>query len=534
MSPAGIVVEQGPYTECFDALDPTAASDTRAALLQNCYPLDAEEGEGIVGRPGFAVWGPQSTGGSVPVQGYHQFTKLDGTEYAIRVAGGYVDIYPPVSTTAGPISTFIPAVLLANGITLNATARVSMVTFANKVIFSDGINTPWSFDGINVAKLTNAPAFYGPMTVYSAKLFGIKASDRATFVWSEENDPTLGYQATVSGFTYANAWTIGQTDQNALVALRGTNAALYYWRERSTGAVYGKVNSTFATTATHDALSTSVGTKSPWGLVAHGEGFLFPDADGKPHRLVPGGGIVPVWQPFRETLKSVPRASLIDALAVNIEASRLMLIGYTEGLQTAPGTWLAYRDTPDGFKAAGIFRGFTATASAMMKDENTGVPVWVHGSSDGYTYKHGTPDGAIWDDAFVSGTVPITHIVQATPMAGDPPRDAQFQRLDLFTRAESTLTLSVDYATPRGTSTALGLTVSPPAGLSLSLYDDVATYDSSAQYAAGGVEIRSTVGWSGVGRWIAPRITHGTLGEQFGFIKWRVTGQPIGTNPFTP
>ena len=31
----------------------------------------------------------------------------------------------------------------------------------------------------------------------TAKLFGIKASDRSTFVWSEENDPTIGYQATV-------------------------------------------------------------------------------------------------------------------------------------------------------------------------------------------------------------------------------------------------------------------------------------------------------------------------------------------------
>lgn len=530
-APKAIVVEAGPYTEMFDSPDPTAAQPTRACLLQNCYPLEAEEGEGLVGRPGFTQWGARATAGSVVVQGYHQYTKLDGTEFSIRVAGGYVEFYPIVTTSAGNFIVFSPGFLTGNGITLSATARVSMVTFANKVIFSDGINKPWYFDGLIVGLLTNAPVFYGPMTVYSAKLFGIKASDRATFVWSEENDPTLGYQATVAGFTYANAWTIGQTDQNALVALRGTNAALYYWRERSTGAVYGKVNSTFVTTATHDAMSTSVGTKSPWGIVTHGEGFLFPDADGKPHRLIPGGGIVPVWQPFRETLATIPRANLVDALAIDYPAARLLLIGYTETLQTYPSAWLAYRDTPDGFKAAGIFRGFTATAAGVLKDEFTGVPVWVHGSSDGYTYKHGNPDGSTWDDVFASGTVAIAHIVQATPMAADPPRDAQFQRADLFTRAETVQTTTLDYETPRGRSTALAVTITP-VGL-INQYWDVATWDVD-QWSAGAVEVHTAAGWNGVGRWIKPRLQHAVVGQRFGFIKWRVRGVPSGDSPSTP
>ena len=512
-----VVVEQGPYTEMFDALDPAVAQPGRAALLQNVYPLDAEEGEGLVGRPGFAA---SDTAGQTGLgQGVHQFTKLDGTETRCYVFAGSLYTWSTTQTATD---------LTVLG--LSATARVSMVTFANTLILSDGLMSPIQWDGKSTfTVLTNCPPLYGQPTVYSAKLFGIKASDRATFVWSEENNPAIGYQATVSGFTYANAWTIAQTDANPLVALRGTNAALYYWRERSTGAVFGKVNSTFVTTATHDALSTTVGTKSAWGIAAHGEGFLFPDADGRPHRLVPRGGVVPVWQPFRETLVNIPRASLVNAIGIDYPAARLVLIGYAETLQTYPTVWLVYRDTPDGFKAAGIFRGFTATAAGVVKDD-TGVPVWVHLDASGHVYRHGNPDGVVWDDAGVA----ITHVVQATPMAGDGPSDIQFTRLDLFTRVTGPLTLTLDYATPRGPSAAsLALPVGPVAGLGVALYDDVALYDV-AQYVAGAVEVKTTVGWSGVGRWIQPRLTHATVGEQFAFLKWRVLGQPLGTHPSAP
>lgn len=526
-----IVVEHGPYAGLMDSLDPTASEPNRAGLLQNVYPLEAEQGEGIVGRPGFQQMGAQSPAGAVVGQAIHQFTKSDGTEYTVRVMGGRFESFNWGTRTWAEVLT--TANLTAALITLSTTARVSMVTFANKLIVSDGVNLPWAWDGTTnggLTKLVNAPVIYGPLTVYSAKLFGIKATDRLTFVWSEENDPVLGYQATVNGFTYANAWTIGQTDQNALYALRGTNAALYYWRLRSTGAVFGKVNSAFVTTATHDAMSTSVGTASPWGIVPHGEGFLFPDADGRPHRLIPGGGIQPVYAPFRETLKTIPRANLVDALAINYEAARLLLVGYTESLQLYPSAWLVYRDMGQGWIAAGVFRGFTATQSAMVKD-SFGVPTWVHLSSDGYAYDHGNPDGSLWDDKFVSGTVAITHVVQGMPMAGDPPTDSQFLKLDLLTRCESSITVSVDYQTPRGQSTALSLTVSPPAALAQ--FWDLVNWDAF-NWAQGAVEIHSQVGWNGNGRWIKPRLTHAVVGERFGFVKWRVTGVPAGDSPFVP
>jgi hypothetical protein len=522
-----VIVEAGPYTEMFDALDATAAQPHRAAVLQNVYPMDAEEGEGLVGRPGYQQLGARSPAGSVSGQGVHQFTTLAGTEFTIRVSGGRFETLDWNTRTWTEVLS--ASDLVGASITLSATARVSFVTFANSLIVSDGVNTPWRWDGTShggLTKLTNAPVFYGPPTVYSAKLFGIKASDRSKFVWSEENDPTTGYEA----IGFANVWQIGQTDQNALTAIRGTNAALYYWRERSTGAVYGRVNAQFVTTATHDALSTSVGTKSPWGLVSHGEGFVFPDADGRPHRLVPGVGVVPIWAPFRETLKTIPRANLVDALAIDYPAARLLLIGYTETLQANPSAWLVYRDSPQGFVAAGVWRGFVSTQAGMVKDLS-GVPTWLHQSADGYTYDHGNPDGSLWDDNANSGTVAIQHVVQGMPMGADPPGDTQFERLDLFTRNDGTMTLGVDYTTPRGDAPTLFLTVSRSANQS-------ATFDTivldTTRLSGGAIEVHSSVGWNAVGRWIQPRMTHAAVGEQFGFLKWRVSGVPAGDSPFIP
>jgi hypothetical protein len=116
-------------------------------------------------------------------------------------------------------------------------------------------------------------------------------------------------------------------------------------------------------------------------------------------------------------------------------------------------------------------------------------------------------------------------------MAGDTPMDVQFQRIDLFTRAESTMTLAVDYETPRGRSNPLALTAAPPAGLDY--YWDVGTWDVT-DWSVSAVEVHDTMGVSGTGRWIAPRLSHASVGERFGFLKWRVTGVPAGDSPAIP
>src|SRR2546430_9136670 len=113
-------------------------------------------------------------------------------------------------------------ILLDGGTVLSTTAAIDAVNFANKLIITDGINTPVAYDGTSFTVLTNCPVLFGPPTVYYAKLFGITASDHHQLVWSEENDPTTGY--TAGGFN--NAWILGQTKQDAITRLLGTNAAL--------------------------------------------------------------------------------------------------------------------------------------------------------------------------------------------------------------------------------------------------------------------------------------------------------------------
>ena len=71
-------------------------------------------------------------------------------------------------------------------ITLSSTAKCYAVTMADKMVVTDGVNTPWMWDGTTGAsgltKLTNCPVLYGRPTVYYAKLFGIKNTERSTMV----------------------------------------------------------------------------------------------------------------------------------------------------------------------------------------------------------------------------------------------------------------------------------------------------------------------------------------------------------------
>src|SRR5207245_3963468 len=80
---------QGPFNAAQDSLDPPTADPVRALLLQNCYPVPGPPGSAVVGRPGYQQLGGQLGGaGARRVQGFHQYTKADGTEFTIAFVGG--------------------------------------------------------------------------------------------------------------------------------------------------------------------------------------------------------------------------------------------------------------------------------------------------------------------------------------------------------------------------------------------------------------------------------------------------------------
>lgn len=216
-----------------------------------------------------------AAGNAVVAQG--QLAKVDGTEVTwLLSSSSGIWVY---NWGAG---TYTNVVTAGNF----ATASISLVNathywciFNNTICFNpnDGIQKPFTWDGTSGAgsltELTNAPTAYGRPSAYAAKLFFIKYAFRDTIAWSEEAAANTGYDQ--GG--YSNEWKLGQTGTNPLFAIQGTNEALYYFRGQSIGAIRGQVQTDFATTATHDAISLSTGTLSPNGVAVSSRGLWFVD-----------------------------------------------------------------------------------------------------------------------------------------------------------------------------------------------------------------------------------------------------------------
>lgn len=223
----------------------------------------------------------------------YDFWTTAGVQHTVAIIDGEITEYNwSTDTSSTVVST---ANLTSASIVLSTTARCYAVTFDNKMIISDGTNTPFAWDGTSGAggltELTNAPVFFGQPTVYYGKLFAIKNTDQLTIVWSEENDPTTGYEA--GGFN--NAWTLGQTNSEHLVGILGTNEALYYWRKTGIGIIRGAVTPDFSSSGTHDAVSESLGLiHTSVRLYTDGRVF-FADQYRRPWMLV-GGTLEPIWE----------------------------------------------------------------------------------------------------------------------------------------------------------------------------------------------------------------------------------------------
>jgi hypothetical protein len=506
------------FAEIRDSLDPSTASPRAAAALRNVYPVDATMGAAVVGRPGFTQAGGQlGSGGTRRVQALYQFTKLDGTEFTVAICGGLMYTYDWATT----VWTNVPLV----GVALPTGGQVFCTTFANQLVVNpnDGINKPWVWDGTTFTSLTNAPLAFGAPTVYYGKLFFIKWTERTTDAWSEENQPNTGYEA--GGFN--NAWTMGQTDQEALYALMGTNEALYYWRARSAGAVYGAVTPQFSSTGTHEAVSPTIGTVSPGAVVAtDGGAIAFLSADGEPHLLTPGGGLVPAWAGIRETLATIPRSQLPQALGVSDPLTRLELLGVPGESQSEVTQLLAVQVKTQA--VVGVWEGFTPTALALVKD-GARVPTLLHGTANGYVYQHGTPTGARWSDGHHTadgGVQPIAHRVEGTVLGWTPEaQEWAYVRADLLLRLDGSLTnAEFRYTTPNGVSNALVFTAAAPAAT----WDGA--WDCSAWLGAAR-EQHVSLGLNGRGRWVQPQLTHAYADERFGLESWSVDAVPEGRAP---
>ena len=497
-----------------DASDPIATAPSRVRSARNVLPIDTTLGTAWDGRPGCRLLGPRVSTGRVQWLGQFARATVDGSvvQHSLAVVGGLVYEFGWGSNTWTLRA-------LGGGLVLDPVAMVSAVTFANRLILSDGVHKPIAWDGAAFAELSAAPVCYGPLTVYYAKLFGIMKADRRTLAWSNEADPFAGYITD-------QQWTLAQSDANALTAIRGTNEALYVWRARSITAIGGAVDDEFRSSGTRDGVSETVGTTSPFAVIGDDNQFYFLSADARPHVLTPGGGVRDVWAEVRETVAAVPRAFLSSALGVRNEALGVAQFHVRELGQTETSLGLWFDCTTE--EPVSLCSGFSATAFGELLDTD-GRAIVCHGSATGHVYAHDAAAPATDDNlaALDGGVRPIAHAVTLPPMGLAVAAEKKFDRIDIVMRSPGALSaVSVSVETPNGESSISDdvRVVGGEARFDVSVFD-------SARFAKQRAEIKLSLGISDSGRWCAPTIRHEALGETFGLAAVRLSGYLLTDPP---
>lgn len=497
---------QGPWLGVRDNADATAADPRFLRDLVNCYLETPENGGRVRGRPGFTL----TDAAAGEVQGFVRFRAPDGSVDLYRVKNGALQAFNWASSTwtlevsHGTISALTP---------FSQTAQVALVPFAGMLIVSDGINRPWAWDGTSgsgVTALANCPPLYGPPTVYYGKLVGIKADDRRTLVWSEENDPTLGYDAV----PYNNAWELTQSDQDALVAVRGTNTALYVWRLDSITTVLGAITPDFQSAGTHDNVSEAIGTGDPWSIIKAADSFYFVDALARPQRLMVGGGVVgdgdgrkPIWTDAAGQLSPLAQ---VPAAAFHADL-QLVLLAYNE-FNTNSYQLLAFH------APTGLYMGRWPTLGVIER-------LYATPDLEGRTalfHADNTPDATYrWDvaGAGVLGTVwsdngnPINHAVRAL-LTHNPRVESAFHTIEPLLHVDDQISgMELDLTTPLGTTT-------------MALVD---VLDALA-----GAEQRIVAGIEETGRFLDLTLRHETEDEQFALLQLVADATPLAPFPDTP
>lgn len=511
----------GPFVGMRDAIDPSAGNERLATLLRNVYPREPHHQSSVEGRPGFTQAGDK-IGALGTTQFIGQFTEVDGTEHTIAIAGGRFYEYSWASDAW--TETVDADDFTAASITVSTTARIYAVTFAGEMVFTDGVNTPWSWDGTTgggLTSLTNAPVAYGPPTVYYSKLFFIKASERTAFVWSEENLLNTGYEA--GG--YNNAWTLAQTDTNRLTRLLGANEALYVFREFSITQVVGEVTPNFASTGTREAVSSSVGTSAPASVTFANNYVVFIDSIGRPHYFITGSEPQAMWEDFDQTIQTFEPTEFDNVETVYDTNLGLIRMGYATDGETSRDTELCFHhEGAHAPVAAAVFDGYSYVRIGIVKNAD-GEPRVMHGTDDGAIYVHGTPEGTVWSDGFASGDVAIQHEVHSNVCAYRPMIESYFSLVDLTFVVRSDADITVRCETNLGTSDGITVTVDTE------LADwDVGVWDTDLW--AGGVEIHHQyVGLDAWGLYAVIQISHAAAGKRFQLINGSVRGRPMSESP---
>lgn len=256
---------------------------------------------------------------------------------------------------------------------------------------------------------------YGRPVVYAGCLFFIAnqlngVSARTTILWSEPNQPTVGYYQT----NYANWWTLTQTGQTPIYALFATNTALYYFRDQSIGAVTGTPSLSFSGSATHDIVSLNIGTIAPATVVGFGDTVYFADALGRPWRFAAGTTPEPIWLQMRQQVETQLASGAFVASAASTYAWAViepnlnicLMASYVPSTSSFRTTVMYAFDAQTGRYMGQwtLFGGVIIYTAGIIRDAN-GQPqltLMAHqqlvGGSAGYAWSMARTYEGVWKD----------------------------------------------------------------------------------------------------------------------------------------
>lgn len=428
-SPAREVLPCGPFKGVNATTDPF--DDTPDYLIDaiNMYIPDAKAGSGIYARPGEVLMNSASQLGGANHQGqciYHH-TALDGTEYRFTVVSGRLYRVSADLTTYTDVTPAGPVISGA------ANTRVFALSFADKLIVSDGVNRPWMGTNLASTPITGTNIQYDSgnstwsaqhMTVYSGALVFVVLSIAGVFsqikiIWSAPNDPTQGYFNTVSGVAVDYTWDLVQTGTTPIYAIQGTNIALLYWRDDSIGALAGAIGPDFKGSSTHDAIDLKIGTRSPASFALFGNTVFFCDSQGRPQMLTLGNPIKPIWLAMRTWVESsrtdTPQVTATTACGALFAPLNLYLVAIwspTPSTNVAPNVIHAFDCLTGQYVGRWIIGpGINVEAIGILKDQNGEPELVVIGTKvvaigngfGGYVWRLANVQEGIWLD---NGQVP--------------------------------------------------------------------------------------------------------------------------------
>lgn len=427
-----------------DIADPGFLQDA-----QNAYIPDSAGFSGLYARPAFRTVATPSVTATTEQIAAYTMTTLGGTVYRFVMCDG--KLYRTTTSVGEPVATLVDVTPV--GITIDgsatATARFYMVGFADELICTDGVNRPWRGTNLSATPITGtyididgAAGLWtaqGPPVVYTGALFficktvpsGSSVEAGIGFIWSEPFQPDVGYVQVGS----ANFWNLVQTSSDPLYALWATNTYLYYFREKSIGAISGYPNVNFSTTASADFVSSSVGCTAPASLCQAGENIYFVDRIGRPHRIV-GTEVEELWLQLRgqivsnPTYLTYPTATALIGIGAFIAQINVVLLGGWSSDPTTtppkgPSTLYAFNATTGVYcgrwSVASTLASLGIAAMAEMKDTNNTPLLTIVGSPAGSAYKFYTlqPLGlSLWTDGTTAGTLVVPTISAQTQRLG--------------------------------------------------------------------------------------------------------------------